>query len=108
MTDYFCSILIIICYLIGFIPIQANTITKSVNEIIYINPIIIGIILCSFAAMIIFGGIKQISQVSNKIVPIMTLLYLLGACLIVIKNINMMPTILLNIHQKDLDHLIKF
>lgn len=93
----FCSILIIICYLIGFIPIQANTITKSVNEIIYINPIIIGIILCSFAAMIIFGGIKQISQVSNKIVPIMTLLYLLVACLIVIKNINMMPTILLNI-----------
>lgn len=93
----FCAILIIVCYLIGFIPIQANTITKSINEIIYINPIIVGILLCFFSAIIIFGGIKQISHVSNKIVPIMTLFYLLVAILIVIKNINMMPTILLKI-----------
>lgn len=93
----FCAILIIVCYLIGFIPIQANTITKSINEIVHINPIIIGIILCSFSAICIFGGIKQISHVSNKIVPIMTLLYLMVAILIIIKNINMMPSILLKI-----------
>lgn len=93
----FCAILIIICYLVGFIPIQANTITKSINEIMTINPIIIGIILCSFSALIIFGGIKKISNVSNKIVPAMTLLYLLVAGIIVIKNITMIPNILLTI-----------
>ncbi len=93
----FCAILIIICYLVGFIPIQANTITKSINEIIIINPIIIGLILCSFSALIIFGGIKKISNVSNKIVPAMTLLYLLVAGIIVIKNITMIPNILLTI-----------
>ena len=93
----FCATLIIICYLVGFIPIQANTITKSINEIMTINPIIIGIILCSFSALIIFGGIKKISNVSNKIVPAMTLLYLLVAGIIVIKNITMIPNILLTI-----------
>ena len=36
-----CSLIIILSYLFGFIPIQANTITKSVNEFFYINPIII-------------------------------------------------------------------
>ena len=93
----FCAILIIICYLVGFIPIQANTITKSINEIISINPIIIGIILCSISALIIFGGIEKISNASNKIVPTMTLLYLLVAGIIVIKNITMIPNILLTI-----------
>lgn len=93
----FCAILIIICYLVGFIPIQANTITKSINEIITINPIIIGLILCSFSAFIIFGGIKKISNVSNKLVPAMTFLYLLVAGIIVIKNITLIPNILLTI-----------
>lgn len=93
----FCAFLIIICYLVGFIPIQANTITKSINEIITINPIIIGIILCIFSAFIIFGGIKKISNVSNKLVPTMTFLYLLVAGIIVIKNITIIPNILLAI-----------
>lgn len=93
----FCALLIIICYLVGFIPIQANTITKSINEIITINPIIIGLILCSLSAFIIFGGIKKISNVSNKIVPAMTFLYLLVAGIIVIKNITIIPNILLTI-----------
>lgn len=93
----FCALLIIICYLVGFIPIQANTITKSINEIITVNPIIIGLILCGFSALIIFGGIKKISNASNKIVPAMTLLYLLVTGLIVIKNITMIPNILLTI-----------
>lgn len=93
----FCAILIIICYLVGFIPIQANTITKSINEIITINPIIIGLVLCSFSAFIIFGGIKKISNVSNKLVPAMTFLYLLVAGIIVIKNITLIPNILLTI-----------
>ncbi len=93
----FCALLIIICYLVGFIPIQANTITKSINEIIAINPIIIGIILCSISALIIFGGIKKISNVSNKIVPAMTLIYLLVAGIITVKNMAIIPNILLAI-----------
>lgn len=92
-----CAILIIICYLVGFIPIQANTITKSINEIITVNPVIIGIILCGFTALIIFGGLKKISNVSNKIVPAMTFFYLLAASIIIIKNITMIPNILLTI-----------
>ena len=92
-----CSIIIILCYLVGFVPIQANTITKSLNEIILINPNIVGIILCIISALIIFGGIKKISNISNKIVPIMTLLYLIVAIFIIIKNINLIPSIIITI-----------
>lgn len=92
-----CSLIIILSYLFGFIPIQANTITKSVNEIFYINPIIIGIILSLISATIIFGGIKKISKASNKIVPIMTILYLIVSVIIIIKNIDKIPFIFLEI-----------
>lgn len=93
----FCAILIILCYLIGFIPIQSNTITKSISEIIYINPFIIGIVISTLSAFIIFGGLKKISNASNKIVPLMTLLYLLIALIIIIKNISIIPNIILTI-----------
>lgn len=99
----FCAILIIICYLVGFIPIQANTITKSINEIMTINPIIIGLILCSISSFIIFGGIEKISNASNKIVPVMTFLYLLVASIIIIKNIAIIPNILLTILKSAFD-----
>lgn len=92
-----CSLIIILSYLFGFIPIQANTITKSVNEFFYINPIIIGIILSLISATIIFGGIKKISKASNKIVPVMTILYLIVSVIIIIKNIDKIPFILLEI-----------
>lgn len=94
---YICAIIIISCYLFGFIPIQANTITKSINEITYINPTIIGIILCFFSAIIIFGGIKKISKAANKIVPLMTLLYLIIAIYIIVNNINIIPDIFISI-----------
>lgn len=94
---YICAIIIISCYLFGFIPIQANTITKSINEIAYINPTIIGLILCFFSAIIIFGGIKKISKAANKIVPLMTLLYLIIAIYIIVNNINIIPDIFISI-----------
>ena len=50
----FCAILIIFCYLVGFIPIQANTIVKSINSIVSFNPIIIGLILCSLTFFTFF------------------------------------------------------
>ena len=99
----FSAILIIICYLVGFIPIQANTITKSINEIMPINPAIIGLILCSISALIIFGGIEKISKASNKIVPTMTFLYLLVAITIIIKNITIIPNVLLTILKSAFD-----
>ena len=47
------SIIIIICYVIGFISIQANTITRAITEIINIDAINIGIILVFLTFLII-------------------------------------------------------
>jgi len=86
--------IVVIAYLIGFIPIQTNTITKSIDRIIDINHILIGIPITIISLIIIFGGIKKISKVTSKIVPFMTILYIILALTTVITNIEIFPGIL--------------
>lgn len=87
------SIVIIITYIIGFVGIQSNTITKSLISIINIKPIIIGIILCIITSFIIFGGLKKIIDTTSKIVPIMTIMYIFLGLFVIIKNIDIIPSI---------------
>ena len=70
------SIIILISYIIGFISIQSNTITKSITTIYNISSLLIGIILSIVTLIIIFGGINKIANTTSKLVPIMSLLYI--------------------------------
>lgn len=87
------SIVIIITYIIGFVGIQSNTITKSLISVINIKSIIIGIILSIITSFIIFGGIKKIIDTTSKIVPIMTFMYIFLGLFVIIKNIDIIPSI---------------
>ena len=76
---------------------QVNTITAAINTaLINYNllsadstagsNLIIGIFICIIVALILIGGVKRIGRVSEKLVPLMALLYIvLGIGLIVIK-----------------------
>lgn len=87
------AIFILVSYIGGFISIQSNTIAKSLAEIVEIDSSIIGIIICLSTALIIFGGIKKIANFTGKLVPFMTLFYLLVAVYIIICNIGMIPKV---------------
>ena len=78
------SLIIIIAYLIGFIPIQSNTIVKSLNS----NNNIIAIFLTLLSFIIIKGGINKITKVTNILVPIMTLIYIFICVFTIISNID--------------------
>ncbi len=97
------AIMIIVSYIGGFVSIQSNTITKSINQIIKINPIIIGIILCLVTSIIIFGGLKKIINVISKLVPIVTIIYLVITFYIIIGNFNIIPNIFINIIKSAFD-----
>lgn len=91
------AILILVSYVLGFVGIQGNTITKSFLQIISIPPYIIGIVLVILTSLIIFGGLKKIASFSEKFVPFMTILYIGIALYVSIKNINLLPGIFMNI-----------
>ena len=97
LLAYIYAFLIIICYIGGFLSIQANTITKSTIELFNIDKNIIALILSIVVLIIIFGGVKKISNVTSKLVPIMIVLYVATGVFILIVNYTQIPTVLLKI-----------
>ena len=65
---------------------QVNAIATVCNENLHINKAVVVIIIGVLTAVVIFGGIKSIARVCERLVPFMALFYVLGC--IVILGIN--------------------
>lgn len=91
------SIIAIMAYIFGFLTIQNNTITVLINHIYPINKIIISLIISVLSFLIIVKGIKAISNICNKIVPIMAIIYLSVGIIVIVLNIDIIPDVLLSI-----------
>ena len=87
------SILLTLCFGFIFNAVQSNTIATSVGVAFNIPPYIIGIILVVLTAMIIFGGVHRIVKVTQVIVPVMAIFYLLIAFYVVVTNLSEIPEV---------------
>lgn len=65
---------------------QVNAIAKVCNENFGINPAMIGVIVAVLTAIVIFGGIKAIANVCEKLVPFMAIFYVIGCIIILCMN----------------------
>lgn len=88
------SIFLLIAFGLVFNAVQANSIALASSVAFNIDPMYVGIVLVVLSAMVIFGGIRSIARVAEKIVPFMALAYLLLALWIIGLNIEHMPAIL--------------
>ena len=91
------SILIIITYIFLFSSIQTNTIVTLTTELFNIDKIILSLVITIAAGIIIIKGIKTISSICNKIFPLMMLLFLILGLIIIIQNIELIPTLFISI-----------
>ena len=62
---------------------QVNAIANIVEENVGIPGWIVGIVIAVLTAIVIFGGIKSIASVCEKLVPFMAIFYVLG-CIIIL------------------------
>lgn len=62
---------------------QVNAIATVCNENLNIPPAVIGVAVAVLTALVIFGGIRSIANVCEKLVPFMAVFYVLG-CLIIL------------------------
>lgn len=76
---------------------QVNSITSSINSLTGLSPKIISIIVAALVGLIVIGGIKNISKVSSKIVPIMAILYLIACGVILAVNFEAIPSAFMTI-----------
>ncbi len=54
--------------------------------------LLIGVIVALITAVIIIGGIKRIGKVASKLIPFMSLLFMILALIVIFKNIVAVPT----------------
>ncbi|MBQ2999010.1 MAG: sodium:alanine symporter family protein [Clostridia bacterium] len=54
--------------------------------------IIVGAVVAAIAGFVLLGGIKRLASVTEKIVPIMALLYIVGGLFVLALNITSVPT----------------
>jgi len=71
----------------GNLP-QSNSIATSIEATFGFDPLIVGSILGILLALVILGGITRIAAVTSKIVPIMALIYIVGAFTVIFANLE--------------------
>ena len=65
---------------------QVNAIATVCKENFNISPKVVGVVVAVLTALVIFGGIKSISKVCEKLVPLMAFFYVAGCVSILFMN----------------------
>ncbi|MGL4687566.1 MAG: alanine/glycine:cation symporter family protein [Fusobacteriaceae bacterium] len=86
----------IICY-IGVIQVMSNSITESINGAYLVNKKYISYFLVIIIGFTIFGKKDKIISSLNKMIPIMSILYLGVISFILLKNITLIPNMITEI-----------
>ncbi len=71
--------------------VQSNSIAESCNTAFGIPGWIVGLIIAVISAFIFLGGIQRIASVTEKLVPIMAALFLLGGLVVLAIRIQYLP-----------------
>jgi len=69
----------------GSLP-QINSISDALNKSFGIEQIVSGAVLAVLLGLVIIGGIKRIAKVTSTLVPVMAIIYFIGAILVIGSN----------------------
>jgi alanine or glycine:cation symporter, AGCS family len=70
---------------------QANTVASALDDQFGVTPLVTGLVLLAAAALVIVGGIKAIGRFTAAFVPLMAILYMMGASVVLATNADQIP-----------------
>lgn len=76
---------------------QVNSIVSNVHTAFGIPTIVTGIFLLVAVGAVILGGLKRVASITEKLVPFMVILYLLGTLVIIGMHITAIPAVFVSI-----------
>lgn len=87
---------VLIVFALGFMgnAVQANSIGDAFRTAFGINPLIMGVILAIVSFAVFTGGMGRIAKVTETIVPVMAVFYIIGALIVIIVNIQYLPLVI--------------
>lgn len=74
--------------------VQSNTVSQVLFNNFQIPTVASGLIMALLVALVLLGGIQRIAQVAGKLVPLMTVIYLVSTLLILLMNLTEIPAAL--------------
>ena len=92
------AVIITITYGFVFNAVQANSISTATQSTFGVDStvarLVIGVILAVLTALVIFGGVRRLSAVTELLVPIMAVAYVALALVVVAINITEVPAMI--------------
>jgi len=79
--------------------VQSNSVAVALFETWHINQVGTGVVLAVMTGVVIIGGIRRIGRVTEKLVPVMGIFYVVGALLVLFLNVDKIPHALALIFQ---------
>lgn len=70
---------------------QANSVALAVQGSFKIPPLATGIVLAVLTGLVIVGGLKRIASITEKLVPFMAAIYIVGGLFILLSNVAAIP-----------------
>ena len=72
--------------------VQSNAMAEALQNSLGVPPLITGIVVGAITFSVLIGGIERIGRVTQIIVPLMAFIYVLGAIIILLANLDKIPT----------------
>jgi len=85
LAVFFAACAVICSFLTGN-AVQANTMADTMQSAFDVSKVVTGVMSASIVAFVIIGGIKRIGRVTARLMPIMAIIYVLGALTILLIN----------------------
>ncbi|MBR3265505.1 MAG: sodium:alanine symporter family protein [Erysipelotrichaceae bacterium] len=83
------------CCALGAFGIGCSSQSKAISDVISVNyhvsSVLVAFVVCVLTALVVFGGVKAIANVCEKLVPFMSIVYVLGCLVILVLNIAYLP-----------------
>jgi len=73
--------------------VQSNSVADGVQKTFGLPDWATGIILAALTGLVVLGGIKSIAKVTQVLVPFMIIVYMIGACTILVLKFSLIPQI---------------
>ncbi|MBE6940123.1 MAG: alanine:cation symporter family protein [Ruminococcaceae bacterium] len=91
------AVVLILTYAVGYNMLAAYNLQSSFSSFSFYDatstPLVIGIVLAILFALCILGGAKRLSNITGILVPAMGLIYILVAIVVVVLNMEHIPTV---------------
>ena len=72
--------------------VQANSVAEPALTYFHVPKLVTGLVIAALVFAVIVGGIKRIGSVASRIVPFMTIFYVVGALIVIFLNIGKIPS----------------